>query len=1132
MSELNVWSRCSRLLSLCLAAVCMPLVPMEPALAQSGTVPTEYSLLPREDGFELRAHGQVVGYGGDGSYLGNRLDAFTETPLSYYRSSDLWVQALPAQNGFDPVVMVQRRAQACTRVRMEDGRSLLRVASVLPAPPEVNFLPPPGTPQPTPLGTLGWANDRRDPAHLAGLVARDSQGLIYAFDWQFLPYTVFSMRSHAPDCSLLGGVQSVRAFDAHPAHPGVYVAHDRIPGGGLRLSRHAEGVMQWDIDLPAALQLSAGQPPHLWLRALADGSLLLVGGGGASARLELAVFDAGGQVLQRAQLPGRSVAALREQGESLLLAVGDQADRAGARSLVELDRSLQLRHRIELAEGYVLGPLGGSASGLRGAEWLAHGDDRAVNAAERSEPLRWGTLRLQPGGVVEWLQPMGELRPRLRLADGALLVSRFAEGGTRLATVRAGSAPAWLPTPRVPEPDAAGIPQQAALDDGRVARLLRLGNVRELIVQRGLQTLWRRTLDQVPRFSTNHLHAEVEAGRVCVSVYDSSAGAGEYALLCYRASDGAALPVQRWLGQSFPIERQRGGWDADGAASVFLLRSTDSSGYAVRHLRAPANGEMPSSAEITVATESQCARRAVGSHPGRGAAVLEREGDSYFLRAYGPAGSLRWRHALPTGLSCPAVLALSAEGEILVGELEFSGTGIRLQALLAVAGAQLLRWRTDVSALGLSLSSPTVERTRWLDVADAEQWAGVVVQGGAAALLLLDRASGAVRDLARPTLGAISAEAWELANSSRPGELLLLQREGARGHARRLLLPGLRMGAPAQMPLPWSGQLSASLRVDESLEAVRFVESSVEPVGWSAVSAPLLAEDRPVGTEHSGLWYDPQITGQGLMLDVEAATQRWFAAWFSFQTPLEAAAATYRPIHEGLRWYSMLGQGSALAGMPLDALLYATANGRFDGGTPQTSVRGEAQLRAIDCSTLEFQYRIEPALAGGGIAEIGARRLQRLGPAPASCGGASLAEQSGLQAASTGSWVLEGRPSQGVLMQVDPGAPGQPGALWGAWFGFAPVQHEGAGHPHWLTLAGRGLPGQPGVVELEWTRTTAGLLDSLATSNSHVVGSGRLRFIACDRAVLEYSFHAPGLALDAFSGLQGRLNLRRFEPCG
>jgi hypothetical protein len=46
-----------------------------------------------------------------------------------------------------------------------------------------------------------------------------------------------------------------------------------------------------------------------------------------------------------------------------------------------------------------------------------------------------------------------------------------------------------------------------------------------------------------------------------------------------------------------------------------------------------------------------------------------------------------------------------------------------------------------------------------------------------------------------------------------------------------------------------------------------------------------------------------------------------------------------------------------------------------------------------------------------------------------------------------------------------------------------------------------------------------------------VIGTGRLRFTACDRAVLEYSFDAPGLAGDAFAGLQGQVNLRRFEPC-
>lgn len=1124
--------RCPRVLMVCLGALSTLLLPVQALRAQPGTTPAEFSLLPRDDGFELRAHGQVVLYGGDGNYLGHRVDAFIERPLSYYRRSDVWVQALAAQADFDPVVMVQRKEQECARVRMEDGRDVLRVSTVLPAPPDMSFIPPVGTPQPTPLGNLGWANERRDAAHLAGLVARDSQGLIYAFGWQFLPSTMFSLRMYAPDCSPLGDVPRIRAFDAHPARPGVYMVRDRVPGAGLRLSRYEAGRLHWDIDLPAALTVSMGQVAHVWLRALDDGSLLLVGAGQPFDRLELALFDRHGQVQMRGQIPGRSVAALREQGASILLAVGDQADRAGARSLVELDRSLRLVKRIELKDAYVLGPLGSSEAGLRSADWLLHDSDVALNAAERSENARWGALRFQPDGVIEWLQPMGNLRPRLRLANGELLVSRFVDGETQLARVRAGASPEWLRPPRVAVSEGLELPAQAALDDGRVARLWRQGNVRELLMQRGIQTLWRRTLDHAPRFSWNHLHAEAEAGQVCVSVYDNSAGAGEYSLQCFRAIDGAALPVHRWLGQAWPLDPQHGGLDPQGAVSLFLRHARDEGGIEVRHLRTPASGVRPTTSTIPVSSDAQCARRAVASQAWQGAAMVEREGEGFVLRRYASSGILLWRHPLPPGLSCAGVLALSSDGGVLVGEFDLDSGSTRLRGVLAVTEEQPLLWRTDLSALGLAAPSAATELSRWLDVSGAEQWVGIVSQVDGAALLLLDRATGEVRDLARPTLGAKRPDGWEIASTTQPGEVLLLQREASRAYARRLQIPTLRLGAPSQLLLPWDTQARSALRVEEHLETVKFLGESTEISHWNGLLAPLLAPDVPLGMEHSGLWYDPQITGQGLMLDVDAATQRWFAAWFTFHTPSEAGSLAGSASHHGLRWYSMLGQGSPQVGMPVAGALYSTAGGRFDGGQPETRVRGEAQLRAIDCNTLELHYRIEPARPGEGLAEIGARQLQRLGPPPATCGGVSLPQQAGLTQASTGSWVMEGRPSQGVLMQIDPGADGQPGSLWGAWFGFAPVEHEGAGHPHWLTLTGRSVPGQSGVLELEWTRTTAGLRDMLPTTNSHAVGVGRLRFTACDRAVLDYSFDTSWVPGDAFAGKQGQVNLRRFEPCG
>jgi hypothetical protein len=125
----------------------------------------------------------------------------------------------------------------------------------------------------------------------------------------------------------------------------------------------------------------------------------------------------------------------------------------------------------------------------------------------------------------------------------------------------------------------------------------------------------------------------------------------------------------------------------------------------------------------------------LASRPGQGAAVLEREGDAHFLRAYAASGSLLWRHALPSGLRCPGVLALSDDGEVLVGEFSLD-LDARLHEVLAVSETQPLRWRTDLGALNLSGLSLSIDGahdwpTRWLEVSGAELWAGVASQGGA-----------------------------------------------------------------------------------------------------------------------------------------------------------------------------------------------------------------------------------------------------------------------------------------------------------------------------------------------------------------------------------------------------------------
>ncbi len=1104
------------------------------ALAQSRVTPVHYSLLPLEQGFELRAHAEVLRFGIDGELQDVAADAFIEAPLWEDLPQSVWVHTLPATETLDPLYMVQQREQACTRVRMEDGRDALRVSTVLPAPPEINFTPPPGTPQPTPLGSLGWANERSDPAHLAGLVARDSEGLVYAFGWEFLPYAAFRLRVFAPDCRLVDQVFQLHSFDAHPAKPGVYVVRDRGPAASLALSRFEGGQRVWDRDLLTVLQVNKNQIIHTWLRALDDGSVLLVGAGGSVESLELALFDDSGQVVARGQVAGRSVAALREQDGSLLLAVGERADRAGARSLVELDRSLRVVQRVEIEEGFVLGPLGSSEAGLRSAEWLVHAEDNAVRAAEYSEPSRWGSLRFMPGGAVEWLQPMGELRPRLRLAEDELLASRRQDGIPRLAKVGEGGSTQWIEPLRVASPSMPWVAGQDALDDGRVARLWRFGNVWHLQLQRESQTLWSRTLDAVPRFSTTYLHAEWEAGRICASA-SYWAGAGAFTLYCFNVDDGTAMTSPSWQGQPTPNVRPLGGMSPDGAASYFLRYFTSAGAAALRHLQAAPGGTEPVSTTIPISNVVNCAQRAVGSRPGLGAAVIESVADGFQLNRYSAAGDLLWQQSLPEDLDCPGVLGLAAGGEVLIGEFAPPVGSLQPTALMLVSGEQSVVWRTPLDAVGVDATTAllSADSGSWIEVPESRQWLGLVAVQGAAAVLMLDQQTGVVNELFRPTLNAQSLRGWELARSPVAGEVLLVHREGTRASIRRLQVADSRLGAPAQLSAPWSGSQQSIARVADRLEAVSHAPDIAAGIQAStAAQAPPLAADQPLGPEHSGLWYDPQTTGQGLMLDVEAGTQRWFAAWFGFVLPTEAAALGDIASHRGLRWYSMLGQGSAATGMPIAGTLYSTADGTFSGGAPVTREQGSAELRAIDCNTLELGYRIEPAQPGQALPFAGSRRLQRLGPAPASCGGTSLPQQWGLSAASTGSWVLEGRPSQGLLIQVDPGLETQAGALWGAWFGFSAHPTNLPQPQHWLTVAGRSVPGQAGVVELEWMRTTGGLLDALPTANTHVIGRGRLRFTACDRGVLEYSFDSSPLQDEAFGGLQGQVAVRRFEPCG
>lgn len=1113
--------------------------------------PTSYSVLPLDAGFELRAQAQVLRYDAAGRIAQRAEERSGPIELGRLRDSGRWVHALPTQEGFEPLLLTTRvdalgeASRYCERIALEDGRRAMRVAALPPPGIEFNQISPPWPP-PLPGGGLARIDGLWDDAYLQGAAARDSEGVVHALALGFGSAPTYSMVSLSPDCEPLGQVPYPRAFDAHPGQEGAYVvASGNSVSSEVWLQRQVGGQPRWSIGFTHLLNLPGLQGARYWVRALEDGSVVVAAAAWApqDARVQLLRFSAEGELLARGEVEGAHIAALRQDGSRLLLALTEPvqsgaAAQVGGRDLVELSLDFAALARLRLPEGYVHGPVNSAASGLRSGVWLVSDTPAAVLAGENATAQRWGALRIGQGLQLEWLQALGESRPRLLLADGSLLVSQRAEGETRLARRSGAGSEQAVESPTLrPRPDFNTL-RSLVLADGAVARLRYRGADLYLDVHEGDALAWSRRVAARIGNDVRDLFSGKADAPICLAAMRGSSPT-TIELRCHARADGEPLPVRTWTSfreiQAMPVGLL--GESERPALYAVTTAPLPAAGYRLREwgLVPGASGQIvPSARDFEISADYDCALRAFALHPGAGGAVLEQIGGRFRLQRFNADRELLWQTPVPDAWRCPGVLAVAESGEVLVGEFEGRpGSGSPMELSGFAADGRLLWQAPARSVTGPGFVNPwgLGGGVSWFKPGGADYWVANLGEDDRALLSIFSASSGAHRASLRTVREWPESFGWDFAPTADRNQVLLVERSFDVVRARRLDLASARLGPSAELRTPWATESEQALVLGERVESTDFAADSPAIRQVRSITAPSLAPDQPVGAEHSGQWYDPQSTGQGLFLDVEAGTQRWFASWFTYMASAEAGSYTAAGLRRRLRWHSMLGQGDAASGMHIAGTLYSTGGGRFDGGTPQTAPVGQAFLRAIDCNTLEFAYAIPDPDDAAAPVLTGARRLQRLGPAPAACGGTSLAEQSGLRAASTGSWVLEGRPNQGLLMQVDPGAAGQAGALWGAWFGFDAGEPDDALAQHWLTVIGRSAAGQPGVVELEWMRTLGGSFDAQPTRNTRVIGSGRLRFTACDRAVLEYSFDAPGLPGDAFAGLQGQVNLRRFESC-
>ncbi len=142
--------------------------------------------------------------------------------------------------------------------------------------------------------------------------------------------------------------------------------------------------------------------------------------------------------------------------------------------------------------------------------------------------------------------------------------------------------------------------------------------------------------------------------------------------------------------------------------------------------------------------------------------------------------------------------------------------------------------------------------------------------------------------------------------------------------------------------------------------------------------AQIVASERNgVGTRHSGTWYEPATSGQGIEVAIrpELGEGTVFAGWFTYDP--ESAADDAQSQH----WFTLQGDlSSAIAGS-ITLPIFRTIGGTFDSsGSRNTHRVGEATWTFASCDQSELSYRFDNSEVAAAFAgRTGTISLQRLG---------------------------------------------------------------------------------------------------------------------------------------------------------
>jgi len=253
----------------------------------------------------------------------------------------------------------------------------------------------------------------------------------------------------------------------------------------------------------------------------------------------------------------------------------------------------------------------------------------------------------------------------------------------------------------------------------------------------------------------------------------------------------------------------------------------------------------------------------------------------------------------------------------------------------------------------------------------------------------------------------------------------------------------------------------------------------------------------------TGAWYDPSVSGQGLLIEVawrSDGTTDVFGSWFTYSLPGYSGSSP--------EWFTFqTHQTTPTTSSPVD--IFYTSGGQFDAPpVTRASFIGTGALRFIDCRHAYFSYSLPAGILNSSTGGIysGTISMVRLSADP----GCGIPQYVPTTRGFSGAWYDPTTSGQGFLLDVGDTAGG---LLFGGWFTYGINSFT---NQAWYTLQG---PFPAGATEADVvvyrakdeTFRSADVPDG-GDDKTRVVGTAHIKFTGCEDAQLEYSVAFPNMS--------------------